>query len=123
MSCVLVVEDDQNTRSGLVEILTLEGFEVKSACDGRSALRTASSGMDILLTDLRLPDISGIDLVEKLQMDATAFVPIMMTAYGTPELYRRGEMLGIHTWLRKPLDIEELLRLLREISVSAIANS
>ena len=66
MSRILVVEDDLNTLSGLVQILKDEGYDVKGAETGKKALKILSQEQfDLLLTDFRLPDINGLEIYEK----------------------------------------------------------
>lgn len=116
MSKVLVVEDDKNTLAGLLEILNFEGFEVCGAPDARSALVLADAGVDVLLTDLRLPDMSGLELIDEIQKSQTDIVSIVMTAYGAPESYSRGEKLAVNAWLTKPLNLDKLVHLLAEVT-------
>ena len=116
MSKVLVVEDDKNTLAGLIEILNGEGFEVAGAADASSALSLGGSGIDVLLTDLRLPDMTGLELIAEIQKKNADIVPIVMTAYGTPEFCLQGEKLAVHAWLTKPLNIDKLVHLLGEAS-------
>ncbi|MFQ5753393.1 MAG: response regulator, partial [bacterium] len=86
MSTILLVEDDVNTRTGLFEILTEEGYHVESAEDGADALKIMESGIiDLLLSDLRLPDLSGLELHEKVKRVHPELITIIMTAYSFPE--------------------------------------
>lgn len=84
MAKVLVVEDDRNTLSGLVEILTDEGHETVGCAGAKSALyRLERDEFDILLTDLRMPDMDGIELYEHSLPIAPDMKTIVITAYSS----------------------------------------
>jgi len=106
---VLLVEDDQNTREGLVEILSYEGYTVDTANNGREGIAAARPEVDIVVSDLRLPDLSGLQVVAAVKRVNSGAASIIMTAYTTPESYTAGKKMGIDFWLTKPLDIERLL--------------
>ncbi|MFQ5823770.1 MAG: response regulator [bacterium] len=114
MPKILIVEDEFNTRQGLSEILTEEGFEVALAEDGANALEKIDIDTDLLLSDLRLPDITGLDLFKKLKPLYPELVTIIMTAYSTPDLGEEAKDAGVFSWLTKPLNIEILLSKLQE---------
>lgn len=109
MPKILIVEDDFNTRLGLSEILMEEGFEVEVAEDGAGALEKIDHSTNLLLTDLRLPDILGIELHKKLKQSYPGLTTIIMTAYSIPELYQDAHDAGVLSWLTKPLNIDLLL--------------
>ncbi|MFQ5864154.1 MAG: response regulator [bacterium] len=113
MSKILIVEDELNTRLGLSEILIEEGYQVNSAEDGAGALEKMDPSIDLLLTDLRLPDISGIELHKKLKGSYPELVTVVMTAYSTLNLYQEAQDAGIISWLTKPLNVDMLLSILR----------
>lgn len=118
MPRILVVEDDKNTCAGLEELLTDEGYDVETAADGRAALNKIDGSFDVLLSDLRLPGIRGLDLARRVVAGYPDVVPIIMTAYGSPEMRNRGKEIGIYAWLTKPLNLERLLTLLKEALLS-----
>ncbi len=118
MPRILVVEDDVNTCAGLEEILAEEGYEVETAPDGHTALDKIDDSFDVLLSDLRLPGIRGLELARRIVADYPDVVPIIMTAYGSPEMHNRGKEIGIYAWLTKPLNLERLLTLLKQAPLS-----
>ncbi|MFQ5706479.1 MAG: response regulator [bacterium] len=115
MSKILLVEDDPNTRLGLYELLSEEGYEVATAENATAALEKICPGTDLLLSDLCLPDLSGLALHERLQRLYPTLPTIIMTAYSTPEQRQRARKLGVVSWITKPLDIERLLSKLRQV--------
>jgi len=113
---ILVVEDDLAMRRAVTDILESLGYKVLVAADGREAiliLDQHAKSIDLLLTDLVLPDMSGRMLCEMLTGKRSGIIPILMTGYplgeGTRELRDKG---GV-TWLQKPLTWETLARTVR----------
>ncbi|MCA9730800.1 sigma-54-dependent Fis family transcriptional regulator, partial [candidate division KSB1 bacterium] len=112
---VLIAEDDRNTLTGLVEILRQEGFEAVGAESGEEALRLLSrQQFDILLTDLRMPDMTGMDLFIKSQFHAQDMKTIIMTAYNSIKDAVEAMKSGVYEYLTKPLDLDELFIILKK---------
>jgi len=89
---------------------------VEAVADGATALKVLEAGtVDLMLTDLRLPDMSGLELHKNIQLTKPAVATILMTAYGTAEARRQAEEQGVRFWLTKPLNIESLLNLVKEV--------
>ncbi len=115
MARVLVAEDDRNTLTGLVEILQQEGFEVVGAESGKKALRYLErEPFDILLTDLRMPDLNGMQLYEQSLAIAPEMKTIVMTAYSSVKDAVEAMKRGVYEYLTKPLDLEELFVILHK---------
>ena len=109
MPTILLVEDDSNTRFGLAEILTSEGYNVLLAEDADEALEKIDWQTDLLLSDLHLPGISGLALWNQARQQYPVLVSIIMTACNTPENKFQAEDSGIFSFLNKPLNIDHLL--------------
>ena len=104
---ILVVEDDASARDALEQLLTDEGYEVETATDGLDALEKASEfGPDLVLTDLRMPLMSGRELIENLQRIAPSVVVLAMTAATHQEAMLAA---GSAPVLQKPLDLDDIL--------------
>ena len=117
---VLIAEDDRNTLTGLVEILRQEGFEAVGAESGEEALRLLSrQQFDILLTDLRMPDMTGMDLFIKSQFHAQDMKTIIMTAYNSIKDAVEAMKSGVYEYLTKPLDLDELFIILKTSQLSS----
>ncbi len=111
---ILLVEDDINTLNGLAEILTEEGFEVTKARNARNGLNEfRKDQFDVVLVDYLLPDIDGLQLAETLLQEQPETKIIMMTAFGTVKNAVQAMKLGIYDYLTKPIDLDELLIILR----------
>ena len=106
---VLVVDDEANARTALVELLEQEGYEVASASDGKKALeRMTELEPEVVLTDLKMPVLDGIELLRrgKQGWPETAFV--VMTAFGSIDTAVEAIKLGAENYLTKPVDVGAL---------------
>jgi CheY-like chemotaxis protein len=113
---VLVVDDEEVVREGVRRILADEGFEVLLACDGKQAIDAAKNkDFDAALLDIKLPDISGVDVLEQIKVYKPDVQTVMMTAYDIKEQVNRAFDLGINACLHKPFEIKRLLEILKDI--------
>jgi two-component system response regulator HydG len=104
---VLVVDDENGARSALVSLLSEDGFDVRDAPDGYKALGVLEAFRpDILLTDLRMPLMDGIQLLNKAREDYPDLVCIVMTAFGSVETAVEAMKAGADNYLTKPLNFE-----------------
>ncbi len=109
MPNILVVEDKDSMRNMLYETLTEEGYRVDSANDGRQAIDLViNKSYDLVLTDLRMPDVDGLAVLNKVkELDVETSV-IVMTAFGTIEDAVSAMKNGAFDFLTKPFDTEHL---------------
>lgn len=115
---LLIAEDNDDLRAGIARILREHGFQVLEAADGAHALRCASGKPGLVLLDVRLPDMDGLDVCERLKSDPqTAGVPILMLsgAATSPEERVEGLERGADAYLVKPVDVAELLTYVRTL--------
>jgi DNA-binding NtrC family response regulator len=107
---ILLVEDDDAMRDLLAEELGDAGFIVRSAPGGHLGLEMArAEPVDLIVTDLRMPDLDGFDLIRDAAALPNAPHIIMITAFGTIETAIRAVKLGAYDYITKPFEIEELL--------------
>ncbi|WP_224242285.1 sigma-54-dependent transcriptional regulator [Hyalangium gracile] len=108
---VLVVDDDAGVRYTLRETLaTLPGVEVDEAADGTVALeRLAAHSCDLVITDLRMPRMDGLELVRRLQGLPHPPRVIVITAHGSERFAVEAMKAGAYDYFRKPFDVDELL--------------
>ncbi len=110
MDRILIAEDDRNTREGLVELLSDEGYEVTGVTDGEQAYETAQKRhFDVLLTDMKMPRVNGLNLIKRVTGTSPETSIIMMTAFATVETAVKAMRDGAFSYLTKPLNVEELL--------------
>ena len=111
--CILVVEDRDSLRRMLELALKAEGYEVVAAADGAAALaRLAERGFDLVLTDLKLPDLSGIEVLAASRKAQPRVPVVVLTGYGTVGTAVEAMKLGAFDFLEKPLEIDDLTRLI-----------
>jgi DNA-binding NtrC family response regulator len=111
---VLIADDERPQRDILQMILEAEGFETCTAGNGRQALEAArAEPFDIVLTDLKMPDLNGIELLSELQQAQPGQCVILMTAHGTIDSAVDAMRKGAFDYLTKPLEKDELLLVLR----------
>jgi DNA-binding NarL/FixJ family response regulator len=116
MTTILLIEDNASFRKNIAQILTIEGFEVITAEDGRAGLERVREHLpNLIICDIMMPLIGGYDVLAKLRADATtASVPfIFLTAKGEMHDLRHGMSLGADDYLAKPVDSVELLEAVR----------
>lgn len=108
---VMVVEDDPATRRLYRFLLSNSGYTVVEAEDGVAALeRLALQACDVIITDMNMPRMGGIDLVRTLRQNNSDIYVIMVTAFGTPDTEKHAFRAGVNEYLTKPFDFEELER-------------
>jgi DNA-binding NtrC family response regulator len=107
---VLVVDDEESVRFFLLKGLRKEGFETEVVSSGREAIdRLARASFDVVLTDIVMPDVNGLDVLKAVhEMDKDAVV-ILMTAHGSVENAIDALRLGAFDYLTKPFELKELL--------------
>jgi DNA-binding NtrC family response regulator len=111
---VLVVDDDAGVRYTLREILASEGLVVDEAADGAEALRRfEAQPAALVVTDLRMPGMDGMELLRRLQARAHAPRVVVITAHGSERQAVEAMKAGAHDYFRKPFETEELLAVVR----------
>jgi two-component system response regulator FlrC len=113
MARVLVVDDEEGIRSFLAEALEMDGHAVTPAEDGEAALQCLSRrGFDVLLTDLSMPRLDGMQLLRRVREQHPDLEVIVLTARGTVESAVEAMRLGAFDYLQKPLDSPEQVAML-----------
>ncbi|RKY66975.1 MAG: sigma-54-dependent Fis family transcriptional regulator [Candidatus Latescibacterota bacterium] len=113
---VLLVEDDRVARVPLRDDIAEAGYDVDEAGSAEEALELlGKKGYDVVVTDLRMPGMDGIELLERIKAESPDTEVIVITAYGTVRTAVRAMKLGAYEYLTKPFDNEELLLLLERI--------
>jgi len=112
---LLVADDDPGVRESLERTLTREGYRVVLASDGRAALeRLQGGGVDLVLTDLKMPGLTGIELLRAAKAIAPDVDVILLTAFGTVEEAVKAMKDGAYDFITKPFQRAQILRLIRQ---------
>jgi two-component system NtrC family response regulator len=110
MDTILIVDDEKNYPLILSAVLVDEGFETLTAHSGEEALELlANSDVDLVLTDMKMPSMDGIELLEKIKQKNPELPVIMMTAYGTVEKAVEAMQKGAYNYILKPFDNDQLI--------------
>jgi DNA-binding NtrC family response regulator len=114
---VLIVEDEENERTGLAELVSGWGYRTDTAADGVEALEKISVfAPSIVITDVKMPRMGGMELVEKLADDvAQSIAVVMVTAQKATDTAFHAGRLGVHDYIEKPIDFRRLRSILTNI--------
>lgn len=114
MKNILVVDDDYHMRAALVEALTTAGYSVDAAEDGKAALDVVkNSSFDLVVTDVKMPRINGMDLLGHLKREYLSLPVIVMTAYATIEHAVNAIKEGAFDYIQKPFDTGTLYQVVQ----------
>ncbi len=106
---ILVVDDDSLARYSLKEMMSLEGYAVRTAEDGETALAALREApCDVVITDISMPGLSGFDLLKTVTHKYPDTIVILITAYGRIEDAVNGIKLGAYEYITKPLNDDEV---------------
>ena len=113
---IVVIDDEVNAAAALEKLLQEDGYEVSAANDARTGLSLLEkTDPDIVLTDLRMPGMDGLELLTKVKQLRPETMVILMTAYGTVKTAVRAMKLGAEDYVAKPIDFEELEVILQRV--------
>jgi two-component system chemotaxis response regulator CheY len=118
MTRILAVDDSPSMREMVRLALTCAGFEVTHAADGRQALDLAcKSVFDLVLSDVNMPEMNGIELIRALRAQASyRHTPILMlTTEASAERKREGKQAGATGWIVKPFDPAQLVATMQKV--------
>ncbi|MDR2543852.1 MAG: sigma-54 dependent transcriptional regulator [Treponema sp.] len=106
---LLVIDDEKNIREGLAEHLSEDGYEVICAKDGDEGWKLFSNGdIDLVITDLKMPQLSGEELMKRILSQSPGFPVIIMTGHGTIDIAVKAMHNGAWDFLSKPIDLDHL---------------
>ncbi len=113
---ILLVDDDKNTADGLKKILLQDGYDTGCTYTGNEALDLIEAEhFDIVITDMKLPDISGFSIIEKVKKENIDIAVVMITAFSSIQTAIDAMKKGADDYLTKPVNIEELELILKKI--------
>ncbi|MCS6901461.1 MAG: response regulator [Myxococcales bacterium] len=111
---VLVVDDEKLIRDILADFLAMEGYIVRTAEDGAAAMAELNRARyDLVISDMKMPRMGGIELLEQLGRTAPHVVTVIMTGFGTVETAIEAMKRGAYDYILKPFKIEEVIRIVQ----------
>ncbi|MFU8802474.1 MAG: HD-GYP domain-containing protein [Bradymonadaceae bacterium] len=110
---VLVVDDEASIREVLVDFLSMEGFDAVAVGEAKSALAILEKRrVDVLLLDMKLPGMNGLELLEQVRAFTPSPIPIMMTGFGTVETAVAAMKTGAYDYVLKPFKVRDVIRII-----------
>jgi DNA-binding NtrC family response regulator len=114
---VLIVEDEENERTGLAEIVSAWGYRAETAKDGQEGFEKVSNWSPaIVVTDLKMPRMGGLELLERIGEDCRTIAVIVVTAQGTIDSAVQAMRMGAYDYITKPIDTNRLRAILQNAS-------
>jgi DNA-binding NtrC family response regulator len=112
---ILVIDDDANIRKVLEVILRDKGYGVDTASTGSAAIKkTQKDHYDLMLIDIRLPDMEGTELLTKIRDTTPKIRKVMVTGYPTLQNAVEAVNKGAHAYIMKPFDVDKMLDTVKE---------
>jgi two-component system, NtrC family, response regulator HydG len=113
---LLIAEDEEITLNNITDTLREEGYEVSTTRDGLDALKSMESGsFDVLITDIKMPGLSGLDLLSKVKERFTETEVIVVTGFGSIGSAVDAIKMGAYDYITKPFDLDELAIKVKQI--------
>lgn len=115
MSNIVIVDDEQSYRQLLTLVFESDGHSIRTASNGREALELIKAEpADVIITDVRMPDMDGIELLKSAREYQPDIGVVLMTAFASVETAREAFKLGADDFIQKPFDVEELKLIVRK---------
>ncbi len=115
---ILIVDDEQEIRDSLSEVLTDEGFLTYTAENGAVALEMMKEiHYDIIISDIKMPELDGVTLLQKVKEQAPDTFVILVTSYGSTETAINAMRMGAIDYILKPIDFDELILRIKNIDL------
>jgi DNA-binding NtrC family response regulator len=116
---ILIIEDDDEMRSLLKDFIEEEGYEADSVEKGTFAFRKLmTESFDLIITDIRMPGYSGLEILPELKRLQPDIPIVVITAFGSEEVYRKALSRGAYAYLEKPIHFHQLKELIHEVIFS-----
>ena len=116
MASILVVDDELSMREFLKILLEKEGYRVTTAAEGKAALALAEkNAFDLMISDIRMPGMSGLDLLSRIKQLQTDIGVIMITAFASPDDAVAAMRNGAFDYITKPFNVEEIKTIIRAV--------
>jgi DNA-binding NtrC family response regulator len=112
---ILVVDDEEELVSALVERLNLRGFEACGLTSGKEALEYLDGGdCDVVLLDVKMPGLGGLEVIRRIKDRRPRLQVVLLTGHGSLKSVEDGMALGAFDYLMKPVKIDSLVRVLEQ---------
>jgi DNA-binding NtrC family response regulator len=117
---ILIVDDEDELVSALVERLNLRGFQAEGVTTGAEALaHLADTPCDVVLLDVKMPGLGGLEAIKRIKEKRPNLEVILLTGHSSAQDAEKGKMLGAFDYLMKPVKIDDLVRILLSVGSPA----
>ncbi|MCK9426840.1 MAG: response regulator [Ignavibacteriaceae bacterium] len=114
MQKILIVDDDKDMCNIISTILKQEGYKIFKAYDGKQAIREISiKNYNLVILDYRLPNMDGIEVLQKIRNMGLSINVIMISAYGNDSIKLKAKELGVDQFLDKPFNLSKLFKVVK----------
>lgn len=115
---IMIVDDSRTIRQQVSFTLTKGGYQVIEAEDGQDGIAKLKANADVamIISDVNMPNMNGIEMVEKIKADGLSVPIIMLTTEGAADLIQRAKNAGAKGWLVKPFKPEQLVAAVQKIA-------
>lgn len=121
MSEIIIVDDMASSRQVISSVLKEEGHEVIEAVDGKDALEKFNPSVKMVITDLNMPNIDGIELIKRIRKNPDyKSIPIIMVSSESEEKKRESRSAGVTDWIDKPVNTRNLIEVVNRFSTEEI---
>ena len=110
---ILLVDDEKQFVDTLAERLAMRGFSARVAYDGPQALKAVEEPTDVIVLDLRMPGMDGFEVLRSVEKSNPQVQVIILTGHGGDAEEQTAYRMGAYNFLKKPMDIDELLNSIR----------
>src|SRR5205823_5246074 len=111
---ILVVDDEKVIREILSDFLTMEGYVVRTVEDGVEALKELTKrSYNLVISDLKMPNMGGLELIEKITEQQIPVLTVIMTGFGTVETAIEAMKKGAYDYILKPFKVEEVVHIVQ----------
>jgi DNA-binding NtrC family response regulator len=115
VSTILIIDDDDQLRISFERLLNEEGYAVRTAASGEAGIRMIDDAIpDLVLLDVRLPGINGLEAFKQIHRIESKLPVIIMTAFGTTETAIEATKMGAFDYVIKPFDVPQMLSTIRQ---------
>ncbi|MBN2365905.1 MAG: sigma-54-dependent Fis family transcriptional regulator [Calditrichaeota bacterium] len=112
---ILIIDDDENLRDGLINLLNLQGYEVSGASDGKKALEMLEDQVfDLIITDYKMQEIDGMSILRTIGKQFPAMKVIMITGFGSTEHAVEAMQAGALNYILKPVNPQKLIQIVED---------
>ena len=112
---ILIVDDEKQFRESTKRLLLRKGYHAEAAGSGTEALeKIGKESFDLMLVDIRMPEMNGLEMLQRAKKMAPEIMALIITGYGTDKLEKEAMQSGVDGFVNKPITIDKLTKIIDE---------